>query len=58
MIMCNNTYNAYIRKCVWMPTVHRSAFTVATFYGMSEIHDCLDCLQLALLPSHETATWL
>ena len=36
-----------------MPTVYRSAFTVATFYGMLEIHECLDCLQLALLPVNE-----
>ena len=32
--------------CMWMPTAHRSAFAVATF---SDLHRCLDCLQLALL---------
>lgn len=39
--------------CVWMPTVHQSALTVAAFYSMSDICKCLDCLKMALLPVNE-----
>ena len=32
-----------------MPTAHRSAFTVAA----SDVHQCLDCFQLAMLAVNE-----
>ena len=35
--------------CIWLPTAHRSAFPEAAFWGVSDIHECPDCLLLALL---------
>ena len=36
-----------------MPTAHQSGFAVAAFSGVSEVHECLKCLHLALLAANE-----
>ena len=41
--------------CVWMPTAqpHQSAFAVAAFWAASDVHECSQCLQLALVAANE-----
>ena len=36
-----------------MPTVHQSAFAVAAFWGVSDVHEFPQCLQLALVAVNE-----
>ena len=39
--------------CVWMPKAHQSAFAVVASSGMSDVHECSECLQLALMAANE-----
>ena len=38
---------------VWMPTAHQSTFAVAAFWGVSDVYECLQYLQLALVAANE-----